>query len=137
MATKYVVTAVTDCEECNGTGIVEHPAWVKLSRVYTHTEFMRLTDSDIVRWFHDEGYDDLPPEEMACVECEGAKQIEHRVDLSQALAGSYRELEMRVDELEERVAELAARLDVLEMDRVAPGMTPAQYVALRADWGAR
>lgn len=122
MATRYLVTAVEDCAKCGGTGYVLHPAWQALRNEQPGV----LTDQQIRDFmdYFEGGEMPVPDEETVCFECGGSGTIERRVSLSQALAGSYRELEIRVDELEERLA-------VLEVDLNAPGITPAQYAAVR------
>lgn len=103
MTTQYFVTAVTDCEECKGTGYVEHAAWHQLRSEYPVEQLVTWSETRLSGWFSDQGYSFIPLEQALCYECNGKKLIEQRVDLSKALAAVYRELELRIDQIEERL----------------------------------
>jgi len=57
------------CERCGGAGWIIHPAWV---------DFFDEEPSEELPWWWDRGYDQPPPEEVVCPDCDGAGYIERR-----------------------------------------------------------
>lgn len=83
----FYVEAEQPCPECQGTGVVTHPAW----RAYWAAHPAGLsTAAEDERWFRDQGYGKIPPEEVECVTCHGAGVLRQRVPLAAALAALQR-----------------------------------------------
>lgn len=91
MTTKHLIKKVETCEKCQGTGMVQHPAWAEYWR--EHSSESEPTLEDDRKWFEAHGWNDgmttktdgLPDEEIVCGECEGAGEIESEVDLEAAM----------------------------------------------------
>jgi len=81
---RYFVESEETCPDCQGTGVVQHPAWA----VYwqEHPLGVYPTSREDEQWFREQGYDYPPDEEVPCSECDGAGVIRQRVPLEDALA---------------------------------------------------
>ena len=55
------------CSACGGTGYISHPAW----ELYWEGHSALLEERALRAWFSQEGYDEPPPEEVPCPECDG------------------------------------------------------------------
>ena len=73
MATTYVITAITDCENCEGTGWIYNTAW-------DNPSLDNMTTTEIRQYIEDYGN-----EEISCAECKGAGVIRREVRLATAL----------------------------------------------------
>ena len=94
--TEYFVIAVDVCQECNGDGVIQHPAWVRYwERFPPGPQGNGMTVEQDVEWFREQGslclggY--LPNEELPCVECDGAGKVRREVLLREALEALMRE----------------------------------------------
>lgn len=74
---KYFVIRRCMCNDCMGTGFVEHPLWV----MYRKSE----CGVGPYEWFGDMGYSTLPEEEVKCKNCGGSGEVEEYVNLYDAL----------------------------------------------------
>jgi uncharacterized paraquat-inducible protein A len=95
MATRYILTARTDCEHCAGTGRETHPTW---TRFYRQLEAGNATEEKTVEWFiKNTGYDDgrLPSEEIQCTRCGGMGYEDVTIELRAALDALTAEDEAR------------------------------------------
>jgi len=90
----YLLKSVTPCPECNGNGIVAHPAWREYwqwNDHYRSANYGRQPSEDVVRfWWVENGFEhlsrhDLPPAEIDCYTCHGTGKIEEDIDLKSAL----------------------------------------------------
>lgn len=80
---EYYVIKKSDCETCKGYGMVTHPKWIEFMDEFKD----RPQDEDeIEEWFHKEGFDYPPDEEIECAECEGTGESTTQVELSIALS---------------------------------------------------
>jgi DnaJ-class molecular chaperone len=70
------VIAQVKCSQCDGSGIIQHPAWARYWRQYGKEGNM-LPDSEYWLWWSSEGYKSPPPEEVECPICggKGTKQV--------------------------------------------------------------
>lgn len=89
---KYFVTVEEDCSQCDGVGVVQHPAWAQYWNEFGGPENHEPeTRKEILDWFYDNGWSfelrngHLPSEEEPCSECEGAGVVVRRVQLADAL----------------------------------------------------
>lgn len=80
----YYVEAEQPCPDCQGTGVVQHPAWAAYWQEH-HGQSLPTAEAD-ARWFREQGYDYPPDEEVPCSECGGTGIVRERVTLSAALA---------------------------------------------------
>lgn len=97
MSKQYFVTCVEEikCETCEGTGMVQHPAWARYwEENGDKVEAGTMSAEDDLEWFranYSEGlfnyrsYGDLPSEEVACPDCGGEHKRTYQVDLHTAL----------------------------------------------------
>ena len=69
------------CTECRGSGYIVHPAWQK----YWEGHFALLDERSLREWFSQEGYSEVPPEEVECPECGGRGHMERWVDIATIL----------------------------------------------------
>ena len=67
------------CSACGGAGIITHPAWEKYWRD------CRERWIGVEEWFAQEGYDEPPPEEVPCPECDGQGYVMRWVDIATIL----------------------------------------------------
>lgn len=81
--TVYIVKKQEPCPECHGTGMVQHGAWAAFWTDGTNSRL--LPDEEIEKWFHDNGYTEVPDEEIPCYECAGTGLKETEVPLDEAL----------------------------------------------------
>jgi len=103
--TEYFVIAVDVCQECNGDGVIQHPAWVRYwerfppgpqgnGMTVEQIDIVFIYDRD-VEWFREQGYrcpgGRLPDEELPCAECDGAGKVRKEVPLREALEALTRE----------------------------------------------
>lgn len=95
MSKQYFVTCVetVECETCEGTGWVMHPAWARYWKENGDKADMMSAEDDL-EWFratYSEGlfnyrsYGDLPSEEVTCPDCGGEQRRTYQVDLFTAL----------------------------------------------------
>ena len=68
------------CSTCGGTGFITHPAWEMYWRAHR-----TLGARDLLEWFAQEGYDEPPPEEVPCPECDGQRYVMRWVDIATLL----------------------------------------------------
>jgi hypothetical protein len=80
----YYIEAEQPCPECQGTGVVQHPAWAAYWQEH-HGESLPTAEAD-ERWFREQGYSRIPPEELTCEVCHGTGIRRQRVPLAEALA---------------------------------------------------
>ncbi len=80
----YYVEAEQPCPDCQGTGVVQHPAWAAYWQ--EHPLEVYPTSREDEQWFREQGYDYPPDEEVPCSECGGTGIVRERVTLSAALA---------------------------------------------------
>jgi DnaJ-class molecular chaperone len=86
--TNFYVIMKKTCENCNGYGVVTHPAW---EEYWMHHDSTTSFEEDL-KWFIENGWADLckggnlPPEEIICPNCNGEGIIEEVVTLEYALA---------------------------------------------------
>ena len=83
---------ITDkCQECKGTGVVSNPIWEQFN---TGVKAGTASIEKMEEWFRERGearqqthtgttYWALPPEELTCGECEGAKFITRLVPMAE------------------------------------------------------
>lgn len=64
------------CPECRGDGYIVHPAW---------RAHRTLGEQGLREWFAQEGYDEPPPEEVPCPECDGQRYVMRWVDIATLL----------------------------------------------------
>ena len=82
---RYLLIEEFTCQECHGSGWVQHPLW---ARYWEANPGGGLTVEEDQTWFREQGEYTPPhliPEEEPCVECEGAGKIRREVDLVTAL----------------------------------------------------
>lgn len=112
MKTVYYIGAEHPCPECQGTGVVQHPAWSDYWAEH-HGQSLPTAEDDL-RWFSDHGWDDIPPEETRCDECAGAGILRQRVPLTEvfgvALQDAIAERDKHIYRLELAIRTLAARV---------------------------
>lgn len=89
---QYFVIAVETCRECNGAGMIQHPAWREYWKQFPPSPGDgngRTVEQD-VEWFRERGYrcfgDCLPNEELPCVDCDGTGKVRREVPLAEAVA---------------------------------------------------
>lgn len=85
--TVYLVVEVKDCPKCGGSGWVSHPAWREYHAEWEKAKAQGL-DLDYRDWFKGQGYhfeEDIPPEEVACVTCNGVGRVRMEISLEEAL----------------------------------------------------
>lgn len=82
MMVTFYVWAEQPCPECLGTGVVTHPAWREYWTV--HPDGFPTAEDD-ARWFREQGYTKIPPEEVDCGACGGTGYLSWRVPLQEAL----------------------------------------------------
>lgn len=75
------VLAREKCLTCKGEGIITHPAWERYWRVHSAL----LGEKGLREWFAQEGYDEPPPEEVPCPECDGQGYVMRWVDIATIL----------------------------------------------------
>jgi DnaJ-class molecular chaperone len=76
---KYLVIKVDKCRKCNGSGVIEHPAWHQFW-CEMHSPF--VTEDVVQDWFHDNGWKDVPPEEVTCPACHGTGEYRCEVPIT-------------------------------------------------------
>ena len=111
----FYVIEEFECPECNGQGVVTHPAWELYHKEHS---YMGILDADghpdatlDVAWFQEQGYDYPPDEEVPCSECDGEGTIRREVELATALDALTREI---IAELVETLGELLIHPDQAE-----------------------
>lgn len=75
---KFYVKAEKECPNCSGRGYVIHWLWQ-----WYHSENSDYDNVD--RWFAENGFDEVPNEEIECPECDGRGSVITEIDLKQAL----------------------------------------------------
>lgn len=77
----FVIKRVT-CAECSGRRWIQPAIW----QDFWERERAQPQDGLSGReWWQSQGYDEPPPEERPCQECEGSGVFEHEVSLADAL----------------------------------------------------
>lgn len=89
MKAEYFVIKREKCSECGGIGIVQEGLWQRFFEKFGDN--WPEAEEEQAYWQQFGIYPGpfgkgLPPEEVPCIECEGAGAIESRVTLQEALA---------------------------------------------------
>jgi hypothetical protein len=85
MATRYLILARTDCDNCAGDGAQVHPTW---QRFQTECDAGRARYEDPYIWFEENsGYENgrLPDKEIPCKICGGYGWTDRHIELRAAL----------------------------------------------------
>lgn len=83
---RYPIDKYIECPTCKGSGMVQHPAWKEY-----FDEVGSLNDEAIFNYFKDhwdrniKSWNDLPPEEILCPDCEGIGELKITTDLRDVL----------------------------------------------------
>lgn len=77
---EYIILKKVVCRNCGGCGYTQHPAWAQ------YWEENRGSMPDIVLWFRKNGWEEPPPEEITCDECEGTGYVLEKISLEQFLS---------------------------------------------------
>ena len=82
---RYLLIEEFTCPECDGSGWVQHPAWEQYWAENGPPPGLPTREADDA-WFRQQGYEDSNvPEEIPCIECEGAGSIRRESELREAL----------------------------------------------------
>ena len=87
MKTKYLLTSRAPCPTCEGTGDIQHPAWVAYYGEYDGLpkKSRRQFWNNDRAWFRAHGCARIPPDEIPCPDCEGTGTLTQVVTLREAL----------------------------------------------------
>ena len=81
---RFMVQAVCVCPECGGSGWVTHPAWVLYWLENPPKGEVGRNNLDEA-WFRENGYWDVPDEEVFCGICDGRGEVIREFPLIEAL----------------------------------------------------
>jgi len=82
--TQYIIIKQSPCPKCNGTGVLQHPAWKIYWDQFGEDGCRRTSEEDRI-WFSERGYREIPPEEQPCFTCNGVGIIRENINLCDAL----------------------------------------------------
>ena len=75
------------CKTCNGEGVVTHQGWLEIYEIEKQAnqqsgKIELFSIEKCNEYFKERGYENVPPQEIKCVDCDGTGKIEEWMPIS-------------------------------------------------------